>query len=457
MNHSTKDEETLLSLIDGTISEPEFRALRARMENEKELRALYRRMCEFEFAVTELFPKLNIPRVVSGTEALSLIARKKRNLWPAFAAAAVLTLIATILGLQTYHGKASEQTVSLEFSPSSVITGQEDSAFPTQLEKGKPMNLQHGHVGLSFQEGKVKAVLESPAEFTVSKENQIQVRSGRVFVSVGQGADPISCKVGDYLIEDIGTVFGFHAVDGKLEELIVSDGKVRISSTKSVQTALLGPGKGVTTGENGITPLDTPDFSTYRRTVDRQESFFAWSPGLDPALSLFSNTVGGVLSNEGMLVFSPTSAPATTWLEMPSALPTADASNFSIIFPMTIPPDGKIELDSQVGLSLFNGGKERIFIGKVQQKAGWVAAIYPESGLRAEREIIPLDVSEEYAAFRIHFDQPKMDLALHARTSRGWNKVLTRTLSYTPDFDRIRLMANHSPLRLEKIEVFSEK
>ena len=457
MNRNTIDEETLLSLIDGTISETDFRALQARMATDSELRALYRRMCEFEFAVAELFPKLNVPRVVSGTEVLSPVARKKRNLWPAFAAAAVLTLIATVLGLQTYHGKTREQTVSLEFSPSSVITGQEDSAFPTHLEKGKPMNLQHGHVGLSFQKGKVKAVLESPAEFTVSKENQIQVRSGKVFLSVGQGADPISCTVGDYLIEDIGTVFGFHAVDGKLQELIVSEGKVRISSSQSVQTALLGPGEGATTGENGIIPLDSPDFSMYRRTVDRQESFFAWFPDLDPALSLFSNTAGGVLSNEGMLVFSPTSSPATTWLEMPSALPTANASNFSIIFPMTIPPDGKIELDSQVGLSLFNGGKERIFIGKVQKNAGWVAAIYPESGLRGEREIIPLDVSEQSAAFRIHFDHEKTELTLHARTSRGWNKVLTQPLSYTPEFDRIRLMANHSPLRLEKIEVFSEK
>ena len=457
MNRNTNDEKSLLSLIDGTINETDFRALQLRFETEPELRALYRRMCEFEFALSEIFPTLNIPRVVDAAEAQVPVSRKKRNLWPALAAAAVFILIATILGLQTYHEKTQDQTVALDFSPSSVITGQEDSAFPTLLKKGQSLSLQHGHVGLSFQKNKVKAVVEAPAEFTVSKENQIQVSNGKVFLSVGEGADPITCTVGDLLIEDIGTVFGFSAVDGKLEELIVNEGEVRVSSSQSVQTALLGAGEGVTTGENGITSLESPDFSSYRRSVDHQESFFAWSTAIDPDLSHFKGTSGGILSNEGTLIFTPTQEWAITWLTIPSTLPTAKAPNFSVTFEMHIPPPEKKELDSQVGLSLFNEGKERLFIGKVQYDQGWVAAIYPESGVRSQRNIIPLNVSEESAAFRIHFDQSEMELTLHARTSLGWNKVLTHTLSYTPDFDRIRLMANKSPLFLEKVEVFSEK
>ena len=132
---------------------------------------------------------------------------------------------------------------------------------------------------------------------------------------------------------------------------------------------------------------------------------------------LFRIPGAGALRGDRLHSDSP--LPAITWLETSSALPTVNAPNFSVTFEMRIPPSERSALDSQVGLSLFNEGKERLFIGKVQYDQGWVTAIYPESGLRSQRNIIPLHVSEESAAFRIHFDQSKMELTLHARTSLG--------------------------------------
>ena len=51
------DEETLIRLIDGDCPEVEAQEILARLRTEPELLRLYRRICEFEAAITELFPR----------------------------------------------------------------------------------------------------------------------------------------------------------------------------------------------------------------------------------------------------------------------------------------------------------------------------------------------------------------------------------------------------------------
>lgn len=460
MNPSHKDELLLLSLIDGSIAEKDFHEVTQRLKMEPELLALYRRSCEFETTLGELFPTLHATVQGLADKQEFIPISRSRNWWPAFAAAAAITIIAVVLGLQTFQSETRDAVVSLDFSPSSIIGGSSDVPFPKTMERGRPLKILHGHVGLSFDGGKANAVIESPAEFTLSTENEILVKTGKVFISVTDGAKPLSCKVGEYLIEDLGTVFGFEAKDNELGELLVDEGKVRVSipSQNLIPPAIVLPGNGITATSAGFKAVEDPDFTTFRRKVAHDQAFFTWSTVMDPELKDFTRTTGGTLSADKSAILTPDLDPAYSWIDLPSFPPTKSTPNYSISIEMDTPSFENVAVDNQVGISIFNGTKERLFLGKIQGKTEpWSITVYSESGEVATREIFALEVWESNVAFRIHFNQDDLSLDVHARTSAGWNKVFTKSLGYIADFDRFRLMAHRAELRLKKIEVFSEK
>ncbi len=461
------DEETLIRLIDGDCPESEAQEILARLRTEPDLLRLYRRICEFEAAITELFPRIqgaepsSEEKIVAPSE-FSQTSPPRKNILrkgiPWIAAAACIAILAGILASIQYRAEIPEKNAVLDFSPSSLVSG--GGELPGVLGQGKTIHLERGHVGLSLQNRKVRAVIEGPASFSLTDTNSLDISQGKVHFSIAPGSKPIRTTVGKYLVEDLGTMFGITADDAALKEVLVSEGSVRLSipSDPRAPSATVPAGSGVTFQSGEMELVTNPDYSSYRKAVDHTETVFEWSADLDPQLAMFRSTTPGMMIRSGDFVEFHGKPEGTAWLDMPWEMPTKAGPDFVIHVDAALPSENGRIADGHCGFSAFAGSKERFFLG---QRDGtedrWVFSIYEKSGRRDEQRIYELNVSEPAAAFRIRYDSEQKLLLVQARTSKGWNMVLSEAIDHEPTFDRLRVVSLDSPLSLKEIKLFSQK
>ena len=332
--------------------------------------------------------------------------------------------------------------------------------LPGVLGKGKTIHLERGHVGLSLQNRKVRAVIEGPASFSLTDTNSLDISQGKVHISIAPGSKPIRTTVGKYLVEDLGTVFGITADEAALEEVLVSEGSVKLSipSDPRARSVTVPAGSGVTFQSGEMELVTNPDYSSYRKEVDHTETVFEWSTDLDPALAMFRSTTPGMMTRSGDSAVFYGKPEGTAWLDMPWEMPTEAGPDFVIHVDAALPSDNGRIADGHCGLSTFSGSKERFFLGQRDgTEDSWVFSIYEKSGRRDERRIYELNVSEPAAAFRIRYDSEQKLLLVQARTSKGWNMVLSEAVEYEPTFDRLRVVSFDSRLSLKEIKLFSQK
>ena len=109
----------------------------------------------------------------------------------------------------------------------SVVHAARSGAEGLELEAGSRVVLRQGSMGLDFRTG-VRAVLEAPAEAWIRGEERVELVGGSVWFEVPAGREGFEVLSPELRVEDLGTEFGVVVEEGRLDEVHVTKGSVRV-------------------------------------------------------------------------------------------------------------------------------------------------------------------------------------------------------------------------------------
>lgn len=120
-----------------------------------------------------------------------------------------------------------------EFSATitSMVSVDWGSSSPSDLQlsnSSESIQLESGLIELTFASG-VRALIEGPAEFNVTGDNQAFLSSGRMVADVPNGAEGFTVNHAQGKLVDLGTVFAIHIPDDQsMAEVGVFSGEVEL-------------------------------------------------------------------------------------------------------------------------------------------------------------------------------------------------------------------------------------
>ncbi|SHI82044.1 FecR family protein [Rubritalea squalenifaciens DSM 18772] len=182
----------------------------------------------------------NLPHLSSNEVAPFQKQPRKVKLWPRYAAAAVLLFGTGLITGKLLFNESPTPAVALNDQPStsnakasitSLIGVTWNGSAPESIDltnESRPITIDSGLVEITFQSG-VRALIEGPASFKVTGDNEAYMNQGRVVADVPDGAEGFTINYTEGKVIDLGTEFALHIPgDHRPVEVGVFRGEVEV-------------------------------------------------------------------------------------------------------------------------------------------------------------------------------------------------------------------------------------
>ncbi|WP_038159772.1 FecR domain-containing protein [Verrucomicrobium sp. BvORR106] len=238
-------DRALNLLIEGELSAEQAAVLQERMKAEPALLKRYLALVRIDSLLRDRGwkdaanePTASIVSVPSSRWRSPIV---RRTLLAA-AALAVLLLVAGLWQVGQKQPPAMGVVPSVKFSPTSVFeTVAPQSTDDGQLRFGDAVAMTDGSVSIRLPSG-VEAVIKSPARFSITGQNSVQLDKGFAWFRVPPQAKGFSVELPWMTVVDLGTVFTTQ-VEDQLHEVRVDQGRVEArlkGAPSSVQSLTAG-------------------------------------------------------------------------------------------------------------------------------------------------------------------------------------------------------------------------
>jgi hypothetical protein len=258
-------DDLLSQLLDNKLSQAEFSKLEKILESSEEARSMYidymalNDVLEGELAArtqSGLAPVVPIDEIIR--------RQRKKYLKASLVAAAALVVISLIPMLLMQ----SERESSLVFNvaPGTLYSVEHTDGKPMAgelvLRKGSRLTIEQGTVELTFKSD-VKSIVSGPADLTLLQGNVLELKNGKAWFHVPQGAEGFTVHTKSLEVVDLGTEFGVISKPNGSDEIHVFKGKVRASAWDSIEEAIeLVAGQARVIGEaNALVSTETREHS----------------------------------------------------------------------------------------------------------------------------------------------------------------------------------------------------
>jgi ferric-dicitrate binding protein FerR (iron transport regulator) len=274
MNRDDDTEDLIHELLDGTIAKEDLPRLEKALLEDPEARRDY-----FALMSTDqmLLDNYEMPdhlalhaQLVAGPLAEESRRVRSRWIWGG-AAAAALVMLATALGLFLNRE-----------APVVTVAGSADSYFlidgVTVNEGTWPKNQR-----LEVRDGVVvaklnpytEACIDGPALIYLRENGQdLDVRRGRVFFRVDEGAPKFKIRAAGAVVRHIGTEFGVRVAEGGSCEVHVVSGRVEVDRGMEKGKWTLKAGESASWLNRGNTSLDPLDATDFRKALPGETIVF---------------------------------------------------------------------------------------------------------------------------------------------------------------------------------------
>ena len=238
MNRS--DHHLIQQVLDGEITHEEFDAFQQRLRAEPGLFALYGDYALLQHTLCE---------ELEGRSAVGLQLldpeRGGYGVRIALAVAAVLALLAVVWFTRPKIGPGAPADVALlTFSVDAVLEIKGSSRSiggATGVGAGSVLHLACGRAGVSISPT-VTALIEGSAELTFLSGQAVFMKSGRGYFTVGGSGGGLTLETPRMKAADFGADFGIEVPAHDADEILVSNGEMRIVSKTGKQEVVLAAG-----------------------------------------------------------------------------------------------------------------------------------------------------------------------------------------------------------------------
>jgi hypothetical protein len=401
------DHHLIQRVLDGDVTPEAFGDFQERLREEPELLELYGQYALLQNALCEEF---------EGGHAIGMLpmasGRRIVRFPAAVAIAAVLTLLAALWFTRPWvAAKAADDAAALTFSVDAAwrIEGSHRSiGGATAVGGGSVLHLECGRAAVWLSPS-VTALVEGPAELTFRSKEQLFMKSGKGYFTIGGNGEALTLDTPRMTASDFGAEFGIEVpVDGA-DELLVSEGSLRVASKAGNETVLLRAGDAAqipATGAIGRFPADGRRFA---KEMGRFRSVVSLG---DPQISP-SQTDAGSYSN---------------LLRLAEPVPGSGSSVLLTTLDIGKSPEEEPNTDGWASMGFFSKGSEVLHFGNSASTAAQV--IVPERPVNGLRTVT------------LRYDPRTGDVSLHEGGLPLGNLICSGKIPPGSEFDEIRLGAS---------------
>lgn len=341
-------EALVQASLDGTCTESELRSLEVELMGSEARRHDFREayllheMLDLEASSDS--PGVGAAKVIP-MEAILRRQRFREFRVALVAAAAVVMFAAVIMGV--IHSQVAPAPLRITAAPHSSLrvtdaTGQDCSL--DRIEPGARVDLREGTLELELSSG-VRAIVQAPTRFTFVTPLRLRMDAGTGRFRVPRKARGFTVSTPDVDVVDLGTDFGILNQTGKLPQLHVFEGRVRISARRGAkESAVVDAGNAVRAGiagrleatelKSGLFYQELPtDLPFVRLSFEQDEDGSLEVEGSHPAVSSMvarlsedgPSIVDGVIGKAAHFSGGPTPV-ATDWEGVSGAIPRTIAA-----------------------------------------------------------------------------------------------------------------------------------
>ncbi len=406
------DHEMIQQVLDGELSQEEFAAFQDRLRAEPEFVELYGQYALLQHVLCEEF---------GGEHALGVrpVERARRILrFPAaLAIAAALALVAAVWTTRPWEAAISSDNVAaVTFSVDAAwrIDGPSQSiGGATALSGGSVLHLECGTAAVWLSPS-VTGVVEGPAQLTFRSKDELFMRQGRGYFTVGGNGGGLTLETPRTIASELGTEFGIEVPAAGADEILVADGSVRIVSKADEKSVLLAAGDAAQIpAVGGIWRFPADD----RRFAKAMGRFRSVVSSGDPAISS-GQTDGGNYSN---------------FLRLPAPVPSPGGAVVLTTLDVSQPDDAQSDGFARMGF--FSKGSGVLHIGGSGGDTG-------SPGLDPSGKaptFLPQPPSGGLQRVTLRYDPRTGDVSLHEGGLPLGNMICSGKIPPGSEFDEIRL------------------
>ena len=231
----TQLETRIQELLEGSLDEAHWPALKKELENSSEALDLY---CHHARIHSQLYLRAREIESLSNPTPLipfeeTVQENRNKTLRRAFlSAAALITIMAISLASFLVDKPAPKST--FETAPGSKFqlthsTTEEETPTGYTLIEGSRLELTQGTIELTFDSG-ASSIITAPADITMLESDLLMLREGTAWFQVPENAVGFTVLTDSLKVVDLGTEFGVLSQDDHDDAVHVFKGRVEVSS-----------------------------------------------------------------------------------------------------------------------------------------------------------------------------------------------------------------------------------
>lgn len=470
MDHSPDHSHTdmnaqIQALIEGELSPKPFAEVQKRIARDPAFRARYLRAVKTDFLLDEFFGVTRATRQ-NLTEAhfgkTTAHGRSHIMRVAALAALLVLGIFVTRLflpdslspgsGLDSPLLHPGEPLPKVEFAASSIYESEAPLARgDDRIRAGDRVAMREGFVSITLKSG-VEAVIESPSQFSISGDNQMNLESGAAWFRVPETARGFSVQLPKMDVVDLGTEFTVVAHEG-MNRVQVNAGVVevrgefaglephRLRAGQTLEVTGLGD-VSISSGGLFLRPLGMPDEETLflESLIEVPNKSFARR---QPLAGKWEIEEGRPRVQAGRFLGKSDSGRTAVFGHFTRPV-KADENAIVILSFRSVPPRELFHSEGYAGISLFDGEAECFFFGdRSKDSYSWSLLDYGPDYRQGRQSKGPhtLDIQGSAESFTIRYRQRTGDIEVY----RGWGlqgvPVLRTRITPNLPFDRVRVVS----------------
>lgn len=282
MNELENLDDLLSRLVDQKISEVEFRRLEKVLETSEEARARY-----IDYLVLHDVLDTGLVAGNGGRSAMApvvpideIIRRQKKKYLKSSVIAAAALIVVSLIPM-VFMQAERETSLVFNVAPGTHYSVEhiDENALGSALtlRKGSRLTIEQGTVELSFQSN-VKSIVSGPADLTLLQGNVLELKKGKAWFHVPQGAEGFRVHTKSLEVVDLGTEFGVISNVNAPDEVHVFKGKVRTSAWDSIEDAVeLVAGEARVVGEANSLVEISPREHSFLTSLPDSLPYLHWS------------------------------------------------------------------------------------------------------------------------------------------------------------------------------------
>ncbi|NWK55740.1 hypothetical protein HW115_08970 [Verrucomicrobiaceae bacterium N1E253] len=238
-------ESRIQTMLDGTISEEEFRHLEDELIANPEARQIYYSYISLHQGLEFRLSRSSSTSSASGTHAIQGLAesrlkrqRARARKLAVISAAALILISLVSMRFFLIQEQASSNPLDFKTSPGTLFTLTHSSPEAAEqgfiLEKESRLQISQGSVELNFPSG-VRAIVQAPADLTLHNDNQLYLGTGTGWFHVPEQARGFTVITREMKIIDLGTKFGVVSTPQTDDEIHVFKGMVEAIALHGVK------------------------------------------------------------------------------------------------------------------------------------------------------------------------------------------------------------------------------